>query len=123
MKGKSFSNKLLPLSIVMLFIALFLPGNQDNISLASQDKSIHVILFLGVGINLFYTYRAVRSRLVFLLLLVGFAFLSEYLQHYIPGRFMDMRDAIAGATGSVIAFVLYFYLEKYIDRFVRFIGA
>ena len=114
-----FRNRYLPLSLLLLLIALFIPGDNLELPLQSSDKSIHFITFFLVSLNLFYRYRLDQDRIVILFVFIGFGFLSEYIQHYVPGRFMDVRDGFADAIGICSAYISYRLAGKWIDKIFR----
>ena len=109
--------------MVILMIALFIPGKEVEFRIMSNDKTIHILIFFLVSLNIFYKFRYQRDRIILLFLFIVFGFLSEYIQHFIPGRYMDVRDGIADSIRICAAYIIYMVGEHRVDKLFKVIGA
>lgn len=102
-------NPLFLTSIAIVLIATLTPGN-GKIAGNYLDKVAHFLIFA------FMTFQALKATIkpqhftdvIISCILLGF--LTEFLQQFIPGRNMDIYDAIAYTTGVVFAY--YFYKKR-----------
>lgn len=99
------------LSVGIVLILTLMPGN-GKIAGNYLDKVAHFSMFA------FMTYQALKAvktekyftEVIIWCVLLGF--LTEVLQQFIPGRGMDIYDAIADTLGVATAFYVYKYLKK-----------
>ena len=122
-QNRFIRNRYLLLSLVLLLIALFIPGKNVDLPLMNSDKTVHIVIFFLVSLNLFYRFRLDQDRLVILFVFIGFGFLSEYIQNFVPGRFMDLLDGVADAIGICLAYISYRLAPLWFDRLFNFIKA
>lgn len=94
------------LSISLLLIAIFMPGN-GKIAGNYLDKVAHFLLFFFASLNLLHSLinKEKITELLLGFILVGL--LTEVIQQFIPGRNMDLYDGIADTVGIVVAFFIY----------------
>ncbi len=91
------------ISLLLVLVATLTPGN-GKIAGNYLDKVAHFLLFA------FLTYQALKAltnkarntEIIIWLVLLGF--LTEFLQQFIPGRNMDIYDALTDALGVFCAF-------------------
>ena len=78
-----------------------------------SDKFVHVFLFgilLWLILDFWRECRGRISKLAYGLaavLVFGFAYLCEYLQHFVPGRTSSLADLSFGALGIILSLWLY----------------
>lgn len=97
-------------SLVLLLVATLLPGN-GKIAGNYLDKVAHFLFFA------FMTYQALNAlshkgvitEIIMWSILLGF--LTEFLQQFIPGRNMDIYDALADTVGVVFAYYFFKYRQ------------
>lgn len=99
------------ISIAIVLIATLTPGN-GKIAGNYLDKVAHFLMFA------FMTYQALKSVIneykipdvIIWCVLLGFT--TEFFQQFIPGRGMDIYDAIADTFGVASA---YYYFRKKVN--------
>ncbi len=106
---------------VFFYLLIFLLSSQDlgiNIHVRHLDKIVHMIEFAVMAgllsLGFFNVLNASTFTRVFVTFFFGLALgvLDELHQHYVPGRHMDYRDAIADALGIACGILAYVYLKK-----------
>lgn len=112
---------------IILFIATTLPV-QSVPSIAVSDKINHLLAYFLLGVLLYLTLIFQRKS-VFLfdnatwatIVIASFyGALDEFHQMFVPGRFAEVLDWLADATGSALGVFFITYLIKklkYIPRF------
>ena len=112
---------------IILFIATTLPV-QSVPSIAVSDKINHLVAYFLLGVLLYLTLIFQRKS-VFLfdnatwatIVIASFyGALDEFHQMFVPGRFAEVLDWLADATGSALGVFFITYLIKklkYIPRF------
>lgn len=100
---------LLYLSILIVLVVTLTPGN-GKIAGNYLDKVAHLLIFLFMTLNFLLYYKAdtLHTEILFWLIISGFA--TEILQQFIPGRNMDLFDALADTVGVGVAY--YFHKSK-----------
>lgn len=101
------------ISLLLVLVATLTPGN-GKIAGNYLDKVAHFLLFA------FLAYQAIKAlpnkkritEVIIWSVLLGF--LTEYLQQFIPGRNMDIYDALADTLGVFSAF--YFHKRQYDEQ-------
>jgi VanZ family protein len=75
------------------------------------DKSNHFMAFfvLYVLLSLAYEKLSVKMKIA---LLLGYAFLIEIVQYFIPGRYFSLLDVVADSVGIAIGIALYGIYRK-----------
>jgi len=113
--------KLLQLLSWALLIAKLLtvsdPRIPQGFDFPQDDKVLHAILFGGL---VFFLIEAIEAWLSLrywqlisftLFVAIGYAFILESLQIYIPGRTVSSIDTMAGVVGSLIAVGAIYWLD------------
>ncbi len=103
----------------VLFIQSSIPDLNSPVRLTKwDDKWAHVLIYLPLGFLLLGALaRARAGRRAGTLLLLTFALGSLYgitdeiHQHFVPGRHMDWRDAVADSLGVMVGALLYLRLR------------
>lgn len=104
---------LLSISLLLVLVATLTPGN-GKIAGNYLDKVAHFLLFA------FLAYQALKALLnkegktEIIIWSVLLGFLTEFLQQFIPGRNMDIYDALADALGAFCAF--YLHKHQYAEK-------
>ncbi|PIQ62278.1 MAG: hypothetical protein COV99_06715 [Bacteroidetes bacterium CG12_big_fil_rev_8_21_14_0_65_60_17] len=107
-------------SIIVVVLLSVPTGTLQSSDYLEWDKVVHFGLFF-VMTWLWLVAAGHRGRGMSLLILaaaIAFAFASEWYQHLLPVRSMDVHDAVADSAGSVAAWTLWAYL-MWRDRNVR----
>lgn len=115
-------NRILLVSLLLVFIMAFTPGD-GQIAGAYLDKVAHFTAFFFLSLNCCYKYQSDKSKMAILLGVVVLGFVTEIVQQYIPGRNMDIYDALADTLGTVAAYFSYEYKKNRIDLLLQKIGA
>ncbi|KKR21380.1 MAG: hypothetical protein UT48_C0009G0012 [Parcubacteria group bacterium GW2011_GWE2_39_37] len=105
------------LSLILKLLTFPNPETNPFFQFPLSDKFIHLVLFGGLVyfmlevIEAFFVLR--YSFVVFwgLVFSIGYAFLLEYLQNFIPGRSSSSSDILAAILGSVLAIVVIYFLD------------
>ncbi|MEJ2003694.1 MAG: VanZ family protein [Cyclobacteriaceae bacterium] len=104
---------------LLILILTLTPGEYvPSYSLFSYDKLGHAGIFCIQAVLLIYTFWYVNGRETSFSIAVGmiiaiiYGFVIEGIQGIIPGRSMDMYDAIANITGSFLAPVVFYLMNK-----------
>lgn len=117
-------NKYLIGAIVWALIIMVLtltPGEAvPDVSLFDYDKLGHGFIFFvlsfllikGTYENLQTTSRAGNAVLIGVVTSAFYGFLIEIIQSFIPGRSMDVYDAVANVIGSILGLSLFYLLNK-----------
>jgi VanZ family protein len=118
------SNRFIPAIVwtLLLLIGLLTPGEQlpDVPSAVGLDKVVHfglfmVLSFLWARAFIDKKNKRIKKRkfipnyLVFVLI---FAILVEYIQRLVPGRAFDFLDILFNVLGAIAGAILFVYLHK-----------
>ena len=68
-----------------------------------NDKLIHAVVFLGLGLSGLYVWAGRLSHGQVLVPLGLYGALIEVTQHFVPGRHLEFLDWVADVAGLVIA--------------------
>lgn len=113
MLKKMYQYKLTIISVVLILIAVLMPGSDvPSVGIPNIDKVVHAGMF-GVLTLCFYgeyTWSNKRMPSLFLpaLIIEAFALSTEFMQNFASGRSCDMKDFAADSVG-IIAVILIFY--------------
>lgn len=118
LKHRQFIKILLILTtLTTLFFTMLPPQQLGESRLYNYDKIGHFLIFFGwtllYGLFMF-TKKQTETKLV-LIFLAGafFGILIEILQEILPiGRTMDLRDALADISGSLVAIGILFLIKR-----------
>ncbi|MDA3818660.1 MAG: VanZ family protein [Prolixibacteraceae bacterium] len=99
-------NRLLIVSIIIVFIVTMVPGD-GNVAGNYLDKVVHFLVFLMLSINICYRFYENKRLIDSLIWAIFFGLMTEVIQQFIPGRNMDIYDAIADTLGVISGFYLY----------------
>ena len=115
-------NKFLWLSLLILFIALFIPLQSKNNG-PSYDKLAHFLLFAFVSINVVFYFSKNTKKLGRVFGLVSMLpILTEVIQIYIPGRNYDVYDILADYIGLVMGIFIFVILKKQFIAIYKLFG-
>lgn len=103
----------------LIFKLLTLPvygGAETN--LGNLDKLTHIFLFAILTFLLLYFFQTLTELswspyLLSFILSASYAWLLEFLQQYIPGRFPSAFDLLAAAGGSLLVILFFLYKNIY----------
>jgi len=115
-------NRILPVSILIVLIVTLTPGDGKIVGMY-LDKIVHFLIFFFLSINILYKYNGTRVLSFYLFLAVLMGLGTEFFQQYIPGRNMDIIDAIADILGIVGAYLFYLLKPKKTTVFLLKLGA
>lgn len=108
-ESKTFRRSVLAVYLVALLIATLSPLPSTSYDVVrGMDKLVHVILFGGLSIVLYWTgFSSMRMMVGIGLVAVSiFAGVIELLQGLLPYRSADRMDFLAGAVGALLGLVL-----------------
>lgn len=108
--GVALAGLLAPASVLLqlkVWIASWLPWTwvaaiDQGVLLGGADKWVHLAIFLvlaGLGVR---AWRQGWERQQLFLGLLLMAFVTESLQHFIPGRSASLGDVVADAAGTLL---------------------
>lgn len=104
---------------VLILILTLTPGEYvPSYSLFSYDKLGHAGIFCIQAILLMYTFcvsygwKTGRAVITGMIIAIIYGFIIEGVQGLIPGRSMDIYDAIANIAGSFLAPVAFYLMNK-----------
>ncbi|WP_317194926.1 VanZ family protein [Litoribacter ruber] len=107
---------------ILLLIGLLTPGSSipDVPKPPGADKLVHLGLFMVLAFLWSRVFndrtdkRIKKSKYIpnFLVVIVVFAILVEYIQRLVPGRSFDYWDILFNILGVTIGAVLFYYLHK-----------
>jgi VanZ family protein len=116
------------LPAILFYLLIFTLSSKDlgiKINGHHLDKIAHMIEFaimaFLLSLGFFKVLKDSTSTKITVTFFVGLALgiLDEFHQHYVPGRNMDVRDALADALGVAGGIFLYWYLEKKTKRAIK----
>ena len=94
------------------------PGIDAPLLFPGQDKLFHLIVFAMLGFFLMGSmkansggYRIIQVWFV-ILLVAAYGVLDEFHQYFVPGRTVDIFDALADAAGGLLGAWAMYYLVK-----------
>lgn len=102
------------LCLTSIFVLATIPLNIPKIDVSYSDKINHVVAFIILWILFTHAYL-LKIWLAFIVLL-GYGFLLECIQRFIPYRDFSWLDLIADAVGLSIGFIMSFFLTQLINK-------
>ncbi|MCX9084528.1 MAG: VanZ family protein [Candidatus Methanoperedens sp.] len=88
------------------------------------DKTMHMILYAGFGVLLFYTLKyslnpVFRKQAFLFAIIIGFIYgaSDEFHQSFVPGRSASMWDLAADVLGVTTAQTIIFIKDKICNRY------
>jgi VanZ family protein len=102
----------------IIFYLSSLPGIDTPMLFPGQDKLFHLITFGTLGFLLMGAMRTTNSgyriRQVWLVvvLVASYGVLDEFHQYFVPGRTVELYDALADAAGGLLGAWSMYYLVK-----------
>lgn len=93
---------------LLVLVALTVPtGSLAASDLLGWDKAVHFGLFLVLTWLWLQAIagRSIGRSLVVLAAAILFAFGSEWYQHFLPARSMDLFDGVADSIGAAVAWL------------------
>ena len=108
---------------IIIFLGSSIPAKYiPQHTIFTYDKLIHIALFLVFGVLVYRALEPLKvrdslslGRIVFSIsIVILYGILDELHQGSVPGRTLDIWDAVADAIGGIIAsFLVYFnYLRR-----------
>ena len=99
------------LAFLMLLPSDALPQS----ALLSYDKLAHIGVFAALCLLLRFTAHArnaaaenrIKQHLIALTICIVYSTLLEFLQYFVPGRWVDAYDLMANTLGGVIGLILF----------------
>lgn len=76
------------------------------------DKWVHGAMFAALGVLGARAWRHPRSQWRLLLALLALGGLTEWAQHFVPGRSMSLADWLADAAGAALGLGLTRWLSR-----------
>lgn len=110
-------NRLIVVSVIIILIVTLTPGNGKILG-NYLDKVGHFMVFFFLSINLCYKYQKNEALIGVLFGGILFGFLTEFLQQFIPGRNMDIYDAVADTLGIIFGFYFYRSYKNLLDKLI-----
>ncbi len=113
--------KLLYATIVFILLATLMPLqikvllNSNSVSLP-WDKVAHFLMFMILGYLIPNAISSTPSRIKFVCIGIFIAIGTEVAQQYIPGRGLELWDAIMDLTGLIVGYLLYALLNYYLFK-------
>lgn len=111
---------------IMIFFASSIPSKYlTSQSLLAFDKLIHFTLFFIFGILIFRALQPVDDTnpkiiariFLSISIVIFYGIMDEFHQEYVPGRTIDLYDAIADTAGGIAAgFFIYLKYKKSIKK-------
>lgn len=107
MKKVIMNYKVTILSVVLVLVAIMMPGSDvPSVGIPNLDKVVHCGMFGFVTMCYYWEYyrkeRKVPSLVIPLIVLIAFSGLTEIIQIYVPGRSCDYRDLMADTIGILL---------------------
>jgi VanZ family protein len=105
---------------IFIFVASAIPSRYlPTMKIFRYDKLIHIGLFLVLGL---FVYRAINSivqkyffnwsiAFTSLSIVILYGVLDEMHQGFVPGRSVDIWDAIADTIGGISAMIIVYLLS------------
>jgi len=96
------------------------PGIDTPLLFPGQDKLFHLIAFGLLGFLLMGSMKTTssgyRTGQVWLIaaLVATYGVLDEFHQYFVPGRSVEVYDALADATGGLLGAWSMYYLVRYL---------
>ena len=127
---RGFSVRFIFLALAILWAGvIFYLSSQPSIDTPSlfpgQDKLFHMVAFGILGFLLMggmkITSSSYQTRQVgfVVVLVVLYGLLDEFHQYFVPGRTMDIYDALADAAGGLLGAWSMYYLVKILGKSSR----
>ena len=110
---------------VLILVLTLTPGKSvPDLTLFDYDKLGHAGIFLIQSYLLimgFYKKSPGREgihkyAIIGCTLAILYGFLIEFMQNFIPGRSMEVYDAVANIIGSFFGLVLFYFHNKLVQR-------
>ncbi len=97
------------------FIINIKPGTQNF---------LHIPVYALLAIlwhRLFYQYQTDRFKSLYLALIIaiGFGIINEWIQFFIPGRYLSLADMVFNTIGVICGILIYRIIKKREFKFIR----
>lgn len=113
---------MLMVSIVLILVVTLMPGD-GKVAGNYLDKVVHFIVFFFLSININYKFFSNKKQVLWILMAILLGFVTEIIQQFIPGRNMDIYDALADFAGVGIGFLFYTNRKLSCDKILKKMGA
>jgi len=96
------------------------PGIHTPMLFHGQDKLLHLIAFGVLGFLLMGAMKATRSGYrtgqvwLVAVLAASYGVLDEFHQYFVPGRSVEVYDALADAAGALLGAWSMYYLVRFL---------
>lgn len=115
---KKQTNSYLVISLGIVVIATLMPGN-GKIAGNYFDKVVHFCIFFLLSVSISNRFSQTKQFVDAVLAAVILGLLTEFAQQYIPGRNMDIYDAMADTLGVVAGYFTYKNYSRRIDSLME----
>ena len=124
MKNFILKYKLTIVCVILVLIAILMPGDDvPSVGVPNMDKAVHFTMFFVTSSCLFLEssscYRSASYGKILIARIAGlivFAYATEIMQLFVPGRSYDLTDLLADSIGVVLAVGAYFGLVKWRNK-------
>lgn len=117
----SRKNNFIYVSLLIILITTLTPGD-GKIAGNYLDKIVHAFIFLLLAVSISYKYHSSNNLWLMLFASILFGLLTEVIQHFIPGRNMEIYDMIADTLGVILGYSLYETYGDKIDKLIIRLG-
>jgi VanZ family protein len=93
--------------LLLACLWLSLISNPPGVFELASDKAWHTLAYLVLSLSSCIAYRKPPAPFVRFFLLLGFSFMIEVLQHFVPNRQFSLLDLVANAAGLLIGMMVY----------------
>ena len=103
------------LYLISIILGSSIPGRSvPNLFLFSWDKLLHVAEYFIFGVLAINSISITTKRTVYTLIPCGilFAFMDEYLQSFISGRFSSGLDILSDTLGFSVGLILVYLWQN-----------
>ena len=115
MNSKKIRGKLLLFSLIILFLTITLLSllpPKSALNLENKDKLSHFFAYVVLSLNTFLLSRISWRKIWIAIILIGYGFLLEWIQGFVPGRESSVMDGIANSSGVIFGFLVIFISYK-----------
>jgi|LakMenE18May11ns_1017448.scaffolds.fasta_scaffold8530823_1 VanZ family protein len=119
MNSKKIRGKLLLFSLIILFLTITLLSllpPKSALDLENKDKLSHLFAYFLLSLNAFLLWRISWTKIWIAFVLIGYGFLLEWIQGFVPGRESSVMDGIANSSGVIFGFLVAFLNYKIYEK-------
>lgn len=108
--------KLLFVSLILVIIGItvlsLLPPRSAP-DMHTNDKVGHFIAYAVLSLNFGLWINHIKAHAKYLILLISYGALMEFLQGFVPGRDQSFLDMLANASGVIIGFGINYLVQLF----------